>query len=559
MPTVPAVNLEWSANGGWGFPRPLSIEIVKSSDANGFYYLIGLWRGPASLSDAEGNAFAVIKTQGNLSVFGRFYAGPFTDKHIRIVGASYANGFGLGFAGATIGSSAPVDQVSGVTHAGAAYPDEIDFDPITPSGMPFYGLALVGAERAISGWTIFTQFQNVPPFQWSIRGAHLGNQSSIGGTNQLTSVQWNDFFFNKNGYMQYGLSSSGRGFGGPLGSGTPPWLLGNVLTAYVACFNTVAADFDLILLNILGAGYSGGGGGGDPNAGAGTGPWCWADRDGAFHIAKATAAGIVYLRTDYFTGGIVSTAAVTLTATDLRPRMVRLPYSPQRLVLVFERGGAIYRSDSFDDGATWTTPASVLASCTKPTISIHPNGTLLIAGKTAAHKLQGMTQAPGETSLSAAFTFQDSAGADLVFADDVFHLVGEATGPGRWLLVTQSGGNIGLRRSADDGASWGSSTTALTSCTKPTIALHPNGTLLILGKTSAHKLKGVTQTPGETALSTPFTIQNDAAADIVIGDDVFHVAPESQGPGRWQLVAQVAGAIVRYVSADDSLTYKVVT
>lgn len=412
-------------------------NVPATSTAIPVLVLVLSWDGSAC-TDTRGNTYTLYGTYGRIKVW---YTLPGTalqaGDYITVTGAS-----GVVYSVWTnVLASAPILQVTSVNATvGGNQSGTVVAIPTLTTTKNYSGVVMAGAFETTPTSGNLSLFSG----SYSALVARSGGTAQIGGVGSRGGFGWQARWATNiqdvSDTDHYVLQSSGT-------------VTANLTFTAFEFAATITTTYAAVMVEISDKGE--GDDGDDPNDDApGTGPWCLADRDGAFHIAQATAGGIRYRRTDHYTGAIVKSVLVTATATDSRPRMVRLPYSPQRLVLVFERGGAIYRTESYDDGATWTTPVSVLASCTKPTISIHPNGTLLIAGKTAAHKLQGVTQTPGETAVSATFTMQNDAAADLVFADDVFHIAGEAQGPGRWQLVAQTGGNIVRYQSWDDCRTW---------------------------------------------------------------------------------------------------------
>lgn len=137
------------------------------------------------------------------------------------------------------------------------------------------------------------------------------------------------------------------------------------------------------------------------------------------------------------------------------------------LFSVFEEfTGGIYTSYeavSYDDGATWETEAAMaMANGRRPTINVNQTDTVLRcafvynSGSSGPGKIKGTLQHSGDASESAVFTFKDDAAADIVFADDSFHVSPSASIDMRWLLSCRIDGETDVSEwfSTDDGKTW---------------------------------------------------------------------------------------------------------
>ena len=124
--------------------------------------------------------------------------------------------------------------------------------------------------------------------------------------------------------------------------------------------------------------------------------------------------------------------AVDTTATDTGDcENPRLAYCRRdgRIWLLYARTGmnAYYRT-SDDEGATWSNETMAITSGTECASCSTPDGAVILASLVGT-AINAKGKGPGDTSLSAEFTFKDSAGADLALtADTAFGLSYEPAG-----------------------------------------------------------------------------------------------------------------------------------
>ena len=188
-----------------------------------------------------------------------------------------------------------------------------------------------------------------------------------------------------------------------------------------------------------------------------------------------------YLRVGTFTGNVMfslsnasvpiggfdtSKVMVTSSGQDSDPRAVYDRTGAGRIVCVFCRtsGGTsnVYQTISTDDGATWGTPVIVIASGRHPCPpSFDNDGVMIIAGVVGAVggpcTISAKVQAPGDVSLSTAFTLKDQTGANLSVNDDTFGISMGKDSANRWIMAVCITGDTGISEwySADwDARTW---------------------------------------------------------------------------------------------------------
>jgi hypothetical protein len=174
--------------------------------------------------------------------------------------------------------------------------------------------------------------------------------------------------------------------------------------------------------------------------------WPWNAHAPWGHYAETfVAAGCVWFRwCPVGTPPFAHTVCAVVASDATSPRMILDDRGT--VTLVYEDGGAVYLTESWDDGLSWSTPMSAFASGTWPTIAIGTDGSVMIGARVGG-ELQIRRRAPGDTAFGTAFVAQDDASADLDLADDSFHLSQAPTGPGHWLLHCRRDG-------ASDSTTW---------------------------------------------------------------------------------------------------------
>lgn len=110
---------------------------------------------------------------------------------------------------------------------------------------------------------------------------------------------------------------------------------------------------------------------------------------------------------------------------------------------------------SDDDGLTHTAAVALFDPGQYPRVATAENGDTLFAAY-SANKLYGRFQAAGDTAPAAAFTFKDSAGADLNVADDRFDIAWAYSNANEWVLHYRANGATGttVAVSYDDAQTW---------------------------------------------------------------------------------------------------------
>lgn len=336
-----------------------------------------------------------------------------------------------------VDTTAQIDATSAVTYSENFVGIETrNFSPLTPGWVSFLALAIAYSQTIVlsPSW---------PPGQYGIANC-LGEAGD--GPSPLLSTDedyeyWRYTFKYRAGkHLWHGLGAW---------KGYEVWELPETIDQTVQVIGGTEAipkayDLDCILITIRGLGGTAigdpGGDGPDNNA-----KNSWIDPWGFYHIPGRNASGIAYRRYNQPTGSAVLNSQVTTTASDADPGVIRDALG--RLWLVFERSGDTLLTYSHDDGATWTTPTTVLSGCKHPVIAIQPptngGGGIVIAGfHTATSTLKGVYQAPGATAPGSEQTFKDEAGANISPTEDTFDLVAEYGSAGRWMLVFQRGGAI---------------------------------------------------------------------------------------------------------------------
>lgn len=207
--------------------------------------------------------------------------------------------------------------------------------------------------------------------------------------------------------------------------------------------------------------YIPGGGGGGPGAG----PYDGSGYKNPFNLPEAWG---YYLRTGVATTGFGGSGkAVCLRANKVAPFGkfdavgVISPDTPtadpriayqldvRRLLAVYTYAGNTYFARSDDDGHTWGGNVIVIAGSKHPTIAAGIDRTVIIAAYVAPvmpaiyGTISVAVQGPGDITPGAAFTLKDAAGADILVADDSFHLCQPPNGARLWVWALMIGGEGG--------------------------------------------------------------------------------------------------------------------
>lgn len=186
-----------------------------------------------------------------------------------------------------------------------------------------------------------------------------------------------------------------------------------------------------------------------------SGPWILSTRAGQCHIAYADEGNIIYQRTNFPETALEDAIGVTSGGEDASPRMVEIePSLHSRIRLVFEREGSALKTDSDDNGDTWSTPVTVFAAGTHPDIAYDPRSQTILYATYNGGELIGRVQGPAESVPGAEFTFMDNSSTPLSADDASFHVTPAADNADSWLLVLQSGGEIKRYQSTDDAETW---------------------------------------------------------------------------------------------------------
>jgi hypothetical protein len=124
------------------------------------------------------------------------------------------------------------------------------------------------------------------------------------------------------------------------------------------------------------------------------------------------------------------------------------------------------------------------------------------------------------------------------------------------LVYTYADTEVRSRYSWDDGLTWSDYEVAFPTGTHPTISVSQNGTILRAcydgGKIS------FIRTTGDNVSTSPAYFQDDAAADLLVEDDTFHLVEGFRHDAPWLLVVKIAGETdcSDWLSSDDGDTWK---
>ena len=132
----------------------------------------------------------------------------------------------------------------------------------------------------------------------------------------------------------------------------------------------------------------------------------------------------------------------------------------------------------------------------------------------------------------------------------------------RWIVFHRglSGSSDVLRTySDDDGATWGTPVVILSGGRHPNHWTGHDGTYVVVAYVGG-VLVGMRQAAGETALSSPFTLQvwnGSALVNLAVEDDSFGLSHGFAPDAPWLLVARKlgSGGVNRFVSFDEALTF----
>ena len=193
------------------------------------------------------------------------------------------------------------------------------------------------------------------------------------------------------------------------------------------------------------------------------GAWNCADPQGGYHEALVVDGDIVYRSTHHPTKlpSWMVDSTITTTADCSVPRMAIGPFG--EIALVYQRGSASKYRFSYDEGRTFTTEtAMAITNGIRPTNGYDHDGCyfhfafVYNSGSSGPGKIKGQTREVGDTALSSAFTIVDDLGADMVFADDTFHVVAPLAQDSPWEMVCRLDGETSPSDwlSHDQGRSW---------------------------------------------------------------------------------------------------------
>jgi hypothetical protein len=210
-----------------------------------------------------------------------------------------------------------------------------------------------------------------------------------------------------------------------------------------------------------------------------------------------------------------------------------------RLHLIYHRATDVFERRSDDDGRTWTGEVLLLDSYARPDISCDEDGTLFRAARETTGTLRGLRQSAGAASIGEAnFILKDDAGSNLITADDDFRIITTCLREW-WLHVCMDGeSDSSLWFSTDAGETWTRTTGAvagITNGTHPGLCLSPTGDLLAWAYTGSGTVQTTHRAAGESAWSTPVTLQDDASSDFLVRDNAFSLAGEWGGTNRYLL------------------------
>ncbi len=215
---------------------------------------------------------------------------------------------------------------------------------------------------------------------------------------------------------------------------------------------------------------------------------------------------------------------------------------------------------SADDGYTWHAEVTRFASGTHPDIAASPSGLILRAAYVAG-ALSITRQYPGDASPGSAFNAKNASEVDLGLTDDSSRMVCAASGFW-WLHVRLgAGASTSLLFSADDGATWASTSgavTGITGGTRPHLCVGADGTLTATARvgTALHLTR---RHPGDPSWSTPAAVHDDAGADLSVADQASSCAVAFEGARRLLWAGILTGGTMAQdrFSSDDGISSRV--
>lgn len=274
--------------------------------------------------------------------------------------------------------------------------------------------------------------------------------------------------------------------------------------------------------------------------------------DGVFNLtssfgnyARASqAAGVVRFAYSHFPvpAEYEHERTLSFAGTSHTPRFCWTPR--QRLHLVYGVAAGIVERASDDDGLTWTDETAMFSGCAQPDITCDSAGTILRAAyEPATGKITATRQNQGDTAMSAPFYLKDAAAADITVEPMCFRIVADPRG--WWWLHCRplGGGATSLLMSQDDGETFAVTSggvTGITGGTHPGMLAGHEGTLwawAYLGGEVAMTRRAA----GDTAWSTPVSVQDDAATDLAVRDIPSSMAFAWEGPERVVLATILTG------------------
>lgn len=204
---------------------------------------------------------------------------------------------------------------------------------------------------------------------------------------------------------------------------------------------------------------------------AGANPWNYEDKPGIghYHATAINAGNGVYSRGFFRTpsgGWDVDTVTVAAPGTGQRVSDLRVIRDHRDTLLALyclsNTDGSspnVYLKTSDDDGRTWSSATMAISGGKHPTVAVanadSPFKTVVIAAYTSG-TITGQVKHAGDSAFGTAFTFKDSAGANLSVADDTFHIQQAPESAQRWILhVLLAGGTTTSHfASGDDCRTW---------------------------------------------------------------------------------------------------------
>lgn len=170
-------------------------------------------------------------------------------------------------------------------------------------------------------------------------------------------------------------------------------------------------------------------------------PWNLISAIGQYHRVGIKSGDVWHFRASFGTpaGGFEKEAQVTISGDCVHPRLVE-DGRPVLYLAYVRTGSGLYLRASFDEGTTFGDETLIIANAYFTTVQRDALGNLVAlgfvynSGTSGPGKIKMRRKGPGDTSWSTAVNVK-SAGSDLVFVADTFHLVPDGDGPGRWVAV----------------------------------------------------------------------------------------------------------------------------